>query len=86
MHKLEPPPPPVWKEGEGASFSAAPHAANILVGLGQEVLDYVGNKTVQLQSDEVEKVSVARLLYSTMSRSQVAKVVGITSPVELSLH
>ena len=45
---------------------------------------HVGAKVPQLQAEELDKIRAARGLFNIMSRGQLAKVLGITSVVELA--
>ena len=73
----------VQNDGFG-HFEAAPEARAVLDGLGQHILAHIGAKVPQLQVEEVEKIRAARGLFNVMSRGQLAKVLGITSVVELA--
>ena len=73
-----------YKNDGFGHFEAAPETRAVLDGLGQHFLAHIGAKVPQLQAEEVDKIRAARGLFNIMSRGQLAKVLGITSVVELA--
>ena len=82
LKRAKAPPPPVAQSKDDGLFKAVPEVAGVLDGLTPDVLSYIGSKNPQLQFDEGEKVRSARVLFGVMSRSQVLRVVGVSSVAE----
>ena len=82
LKRAKAPPPPVAQSKDDGLFKAVPEVEGLLDGLTPDVLSHIGSKNPQLQFDEVEKIQSARVLFGTMSRSQVLRVVGVSSVAE----